>query len=112
MLTCFFEKLRANFSFYRRRNKTIVAVGHSFFDNVSTFTAVFQAYKDETAYITSSNSYQTELGEIWHEVENDNELGARVVNGVRKADDRAFKEIDCILRSNDEEKEQFNNKIQ
>ena len=71
------------------------------------FTAVFQAYKDETAYITSSNSYQTELGEIWLEVENDNELGARVVNGVRKADDRAFKEIDCILRSNDEEKEQI-----
>lgn len=73
---------------------------------VAFFTAVFNAYKDEKGYITSSNCFQTSLGDTWREVAPDEEKAARVVKKIREVDPHAFQEIDLILRTPDDDKEQ------
>ena len=71
------------------------------------FTAVFDAYLDKTAYLSSENGLQLALGDTWQEVVTDKEKAVRVGNKLKQADGRALLEIDRILRSNSPEKEQI-----
>lgn len=70
------------------------------------FTAVFDAYKDTDALITSSKRFQTAIGDEFIQVHPDEEKARRVVKKLKDIDFRAFREIDSILRSNAEDKEQ------
>ncbi len=73
----------------------------------SFFTAVFDGYKDETAYLTSSAFFQPALGDRVVCVRTDEEKAERVVKKIRSLDGRALYEIERILRSNDPEREQI-----
>ncbi|MBQ8658166.1 MAG: TIGR03915 family putative DNA repair protein [Clostridia bacterium] len=71
------------------------------------FTAVFEAWKDGNAYLFSQPNIQTGLGDSWHDVTPDPAKAARVVKKLAALDSRAPYEIDCILRSFSDEKEQI-----
>ena len=71
------------------------------------FTAVFDAYLDKTAYLSSLNGLQLELGDECQEVLPDQEKAVRMGKKLQQSDGRAVLEIDRILRSNSPEKEQI-----
>ena len=73
----------------------------------SFFTAVFDGYKDETAYLTSSSFFQPALGDTVVCVQESQEKAERVARKIRSLDGRALYEIERILRSNDPECEQI-----
>lgn len=73
---------------------------------IAFFTAVFNGYKDQTAYLTSSRNFQTAIGDSWTEVTPDENKAARVVKKLRQIDERAFREIDYILRTAAPDREQ------
>jgi len=62
------------------------------------YTAVFDAYKDENAYITSERSLQLSLGETHVYVEADGEKVARVLNKLKRLDARTVYDVECVLR--------------
>ena len=68
------------------------------------FTAVFDAYLDKLAYLSSSNELQLELGDEWKEVFPDKDKAVRVVSKLKQADGHALTELDRILRSNSPKK--------
>ncbi len=73
---------------------------------IGFYTAVFDAYKDQTAYLSSETERQTELGEriVW--VRSDEEKAARVVKKIRALDKIALTETDYVLRTPYPDKEQ------
>ena len=73
---------------------------------IGFYTAVFDAYKDQTAYLTSEKERQTELGEriVW--VQSNDEKASRVVKKIRALDKTAPTETDYILRTPFPDKEQ------
>lgn len=71
------------------------------------FTAVFEAWKDERAYLFSLPNLQTGLGDTWRDVLTDPIKAQRVVKKILSIDTLSAYELDCILRSNHEEKEQI-----
>lgn len=73
----------------------------------SFFTAVFDGYKDETAYLTSSAFFQPSLGDTVLCVRTNEEKAERVARKIRSLDERALYEIERILRSNKEDREQI-----
>ncbi len=70
------------------------------------YTAVFVAYKDENAYVTSSGAVQVGLGDGFFRVQTDEAKAARVTAKIQTLDARALLEIDRILRTNAADKEQ------
>lgn len=70
------------------------------------YTAVFDAYKDETAYLTSSSALQSQIGEQMKIVATNEEKATRVQNKIRALDTRALGEIDFILRTPFDDREQ------
>lgn len=70
------------------------------------FTAVFIAYKDENAYITSEDSFQAELGDEFIPVSPDNEKAARVVKKLKTLDKKCLYEIDYLLKTPYPDREQ------
>jgi len=71
------------------------------------FTAVFEAWKDEHAYLFSLPTLQTGLGDTWRDVSPEPNKAQRVVKKLLALDSLALYELDCILRSNHPEKEQI-----
>ncbi len=70
------------------------------------FTAVFDAYADEYAFLTSSRALQTALGDTFISVASSEEKAARVVKKLRAIDRNSLYEIDCVLRTAEADKEQ------
>lgn len=70
------------------------------------FTAVFDAYKDKNAFLTSSNALQTSLDDVFISVSPSDEKSARVVKKLRATDKNCLYEIDCVLRTAETDKEQ------
>ncbi len=70
------------------------------------FTAVFDAYKDENAYLTSSAYLQQGLFDTFRFVETDEEKAKRVVKKLYSLSRRGTREIFSILRTSEEEREQ------
>ena len=70
------------------------------------FTAVFQAYNNESAYLTASPAFQTELGDTLVFVKTDEEKAKRVLRKLRDLDRRCLSELDYILRTPYSEKAQ------
>lgn len=72
----------------------------------SFYTAVFLAYKDPTAYISSAEIRQAEIGEKTLFVQTDEEKSTRVYKKIRSLDKRALTEIEYILRTPYPDREQ------
>lgn len=72
----------------------------------SFFTAVFDAYKDRDALLTSSKALQTRLDDVFISVVPSAEKSARVVKKLRATDRNCLYEIDCILRTPESDREQ------
>ncbi len=70
------------------------------------YTAVFDAYKDETAYLFSSAQQQTALDDCYTEVTEDEEKARRVLKKINAIDRRAAFEVSCILRTPYPDREQ------
>ena len=70
------------------------------------YTAVFDAYKDGNACLSSAPSLQIGLGDGFFRVQTDESKAARVMTKIRGLDGRALWEIDRILRANAPDKEQ------
>ena len=70
------------------------------------FTAVFAAYNDATAYLTSSPCLQGCLGEKVIKVSADGEKAARVVRKIKKIDAPALFDVQTILRAGVVDREQ------
>lgn len=79
-----------------------------FFDGTRTgfYTAVFNAYKDKSAVITSDKNYQLGFGDEGIAITNDTNKSARVQNKLFEYDDKSPNDVDTILRSDGENKEQ------
>lgn len=69
-------------------------------------TAVFLAYRDETAYLSSLPYLQVCLGERLIVVAADEEKAARVARKVKSIDASALFDVQTVLRSNAADKEQ------
>ena len=76
-------------------------------DPETFYTAVFDAYADENAYLFSSPALQTALCDNWIDVIPNHEKATRVIQKIQKIDRLALCELDYILRSNDTEKDQI-----
>lgn len=72
----------------------------------SFFTAVFDGYKDDSAYLTSEKNLQLSLGEEWVKVEADGEKVARVLRKLKAIDARAVYDVQLVLRSCESDREQ------
>ncbi len=72
----------------------------------SFFTAVFDGYKDDSAYLTSEKNLQLSLGEEWVKVEADGEKVARVLRKLKAIDARAVYDVQLVLRSCERDCEQ------
>ncbi len=70
------------------------------------FTAVFDAYQDGNAYLTSSACFQQELFDNFLSVSTDEEKAKRVVKKLYSLSKQGTKEIFSILRTPEEDKEQ------
>lgn len=79
-----------------------------FFDGTRTgfYTAVFDAYKDKNAVITSDKNYQLGFGDGSIIVTSDAQKSARVQNKIFEYDRKSPGDVDTILRSDGEEREQ------
>lgn len=73
---------------------------------IAFFSAVFDAYKVKDAFITSENRLQVLLGDEFVKVTPSEEKAGRVAKKLKEVDFRAFREIDAVLRSNAQDKEQ------
>ncbi|MCD8201470.1 MAG: TIGR03915 family putative DNA repair protein [Clostridia bacterium] len=74
--------------------------------SVSFYTAVFDAYTDREAVITSDGNVQTEMGSRVVAIIPDEEKAERVCKKISSIDPHAESEIDRILRSDKKNKEQ------
>ena len=72
----------------------------------SFYTAVFDAYKDENAYLTSEKHLQLSLGESFVHVCADGEKVARVCNKLKRLDGNAVYDVELVLRSRESDREQ------
>ncbi len=72
----------------------------------SFFTAVFDGYKDDSAYLTSEKNLQLSLGEEWVKLEADGEKVARVLRKLKAIDARAVYDVQLVLRSCESDREQ------
>jgi len=70
------------------------------------YTAVFDAYKDENAYVTSEKYLQLSLGQSFVHVIADGEKVARVLNKIRRLDKNAVYDVELALRSRERDREQ------
>lgn len=70
------------------------------------FTAVFEAYGENGAVITSDGAIQTALGREIVQVNRDNEKSGRVKKGILKYDKYAVHDVEIVLRSCSPLKEQ------
>jgi len=70
------------------------------------FTAVFDAYNDRFAYLTSSQALQTQLDDVFISVVPSDEKSSRVVKKLRSIDKNSLYEIDFILRTPAADREQ------
>ncbi len=73
----------------------------------SFFTAVFYAYNDKSAYLTSAEIFQPQLEDTVLCLESEDDKAERVKRTISKADPRARHELERILRSNHLEREQI-----
>ncbi|MBE5752518.1 MAG: DNA metabolism protein [Clostridiales bacterium] len=73
----------------------------------SFFTAVFYAYNDKNAYLTSAEIFQPELEDTIFRLESESDKAERVQRTIYKTDPKAKREIERILRSNHFEREQI-----
>ncbi len=71
------------------------------------YTAVFDGWKFDNAYIFSCPTLQTALGDVWVDVVSDAEKTRRVLKKLSLVDRRALFELDCILRTPNPEREQI-----
>ena len=71
------------------------------------YTAVFDGWKCENAYIFSTPTLQTALGDVWLDVATNNEKARRVIKKLSLVDRRSLFELDCILRTQNPEREQI-----
>ena len=70
------------------------------------FTAVFDAYTDKDAFLSSSPALQSAIGDTFLRVSSCAEKSARVIKKLRAVDKNSLYETDCILRVPDADKEQ------
>ena len=70
------------------------------------FTAVFDAYTDKDAFLSSSPALQSAIGDTFLLVSSCAEKSARVIKKLRAVDKNSLYETDCILRVPDADKEQ------
>ena len=70
------------------------------------FTAVFDAYKDENAFLTASRCFQFGLLDTFLSVTTDEEKAKRVVKKLYSLSGQATREIFSILRTPEEDREQ------
>ena len=70
------------------------------------FTAVFDAYTDKDAFLSSSPALQSAIGDTFLRVSPCAEKYARVIKKLRAVDKNSLYETDCILRVPDADKEQ------
>ena len=63
------------------------------------FTAVFDAYKDLSAYLSCDDAFQAELGDCFISVASDPLKARRVVEKLKKTDPKSLSELDYILRT-------------
>lgn len=70
------------------------------------FTAVFDAYNDQSAYVTSEQHLQLSLGETFTYVYPDGEKVARVQNKLKRLDARSVYDVELVLRSREADREQ------
>ena len=70
------------------------------------FTAVFEGYSDENAYLTANRDFQPRLFDTFVEVKTDEEKAKRVLKKLYSLSLQGAKEVDGVLRSEEEEKEQ------
>ena len=68
------------------------------------FTAVFDAYTDKDAFLSSSPALQSAIGDTFLRVSSCAEKSARVIKKLRAVDKNSLYETDCILRVPDAEK--------
>lgn len=71
------------------------------------YTAAFDAYTDRASYLTSCRTIQTQLGDTFTEVRTDESKANRVCATLTRYDRECLWEIDRILRSPDEKREQI-----
>lgn len=71
------------------------------------FSAVFDAYADKDAFLTSSPVLQTALNDVFVPLSPEREKSARVIKKLRSIDRECLYETDCILRTPEPEKEQI-----
>lgn len=70
------------------------------------FTAVFDAYTDKDAYLTSSKAFQSGLFDTFIEVESEETKAQRVMKKLFSLSSQGAREILSILRTEADEKEQ------
>lgn len=70
------------------------------------FTAVFDAYQDGNAYLTSSSCFQQELFDNFLSVSPNEEKAKRVLKKLYSLSKQGTREIFSILRTSEEDKEQ------
>ena len=63
------------------------------------YTAVFDAYKDEEAYVTAEKRYQLSLGQAPIFVQTDGEKAARVTRKVKCLDAKALYDTELVIRN-------------
>ena len=70
------------------------------------YTAVFEAYKDDNALLTSERYRQSSIGERTVRVVPDLGKATRVVSKIKSIDGNAAYDIELVLRSREADKEQ------
>jgi probable DNA metabolism protein len=76
-------------------------------DRESFFTAVFYAYNDKNAFLTSATIFQPQLEDEFIKIEGESDKAARVQKAIRNAFPPAKHDIERILRSANPEREQI-----
>lgn len=74
---------------------------------IGFFSAVFDAYTDKRAVLVSDLLLQTQMGDEWKDCVADDDKARRVIKKLRAVDERCLYEIDRILRSSEQDKEQI-----
>ena len=76
-------------------------------DAAAFYTALFDAYKDENAYLLTDDVFQPSFDDVWINVTENEEKTGRVLNKLNAIDERAVYEAELILRSIHSEKAQI-----
>ncbi len=73
----------------------------------SFFTAVFVAYPEQNAVLTSERSFQSEIGDEFNVVKADENKASKIVRRLYSFDKFCLNEIELILRSGEPNREQI-----